>query len=371
MIPSERSHLFASAITHPGMTGKTNEDRYAVSAFRLEDEAHTPALFAIVADGVGGHQAGEVAAEIAVNTISHAIALSDGANPTETLEYAIIQAGEAIHIQSTKDEDQSGMGSTCVCVWIIGDQLFTASVGDSRIYLLREDKITQLTVDHTWVQEALEHGIIQPEQARNHPRSHIIRRYLGSKKPVVPDLRLKLNPEENEAQAIANQGMKLLPGDQLILCSDGLSDLVEATEILGEMQNGTLSEALSSLVEMANRRGGHDNITILGLKIPAPDEIPSTVVEQKVISPKKSLPYLTCTFISMGLILIILFGAITIWYFSSQATTPTPNSATETAVPATFTLPPDETLPPSETPSPSDTPISATITAWPTTTDSP
>jgi protein phosphatase len=353
------------------MTGKTNEDRYAVSAFRLEDDEHTPSLFAIVADGVGGHRAGEVAAEIAVNTISHTIALSDGTNPKETLEYAIIQAGEAIHIQSTKDDEQSGMGSTCVCAWVIGDQLFIASVGDSRIYLVREDHIQQLTTDHTWVQEALEHGIIKPEQARNHPRSHIIRRYLGSKNHVVPDMRLKLTPDEDEEQAVANQGMKLLPGDQLILCSDGLSDLVEAKEILGVTQTGTLSEALSSLIEMANRRGGHDNITILAIKVPAADEVPNAVVEQKVLSPKQNLPYLTCAIISISLILIFLLGAMTIWYFGRQEATPTPTIRTETAIPATLTLPPDDPLLPTATLSPSDTPLSATITAWPTATDSP
>ena len=198
MIPSERSHLFTAAITHPGMTGKSNEDRYAISAYRLENDANTPSVFAIVADGVGGHKAGEIAAEIAVNTISHAIAVSDGVKPQETLEYAIIQAGDAIQRQSIKEESQRGMGSTCACVWIIGKQLYTASIGDSRIYLLRDGNIQQTTIDHTWVQEALDHGIIKPEQARNHPRSHIIRRYLGSKNAAIPDLRLKLSSEEND-----------------------------------------------------------------------------------------------------------------------------------------------------------------------------
>ena len=211
MIPSERSHLFVAAITHPGMTGKSNEDRYSVSAFRLDDEYSTPVVFAIVADGIGGHKAGEIAAEIAVNTISYFISESDGSEPEETLEYAIIQAGDAIQKQSLKDITQQGMGSTCACAWIIDDRLYTASVGDSRIYLLRNEGIRQITIDHTWVQEALDHGIIKPEQARNHPRSHIIRRYLGSKSTVVPDLRLKLSPEENEAQTLANQGTAAFP----------------------------------------------------------------------------------------------------------------------------------------------------------------
>ena len=256
MIPSERSHLFVAATTHPGMTGKVNEDRYSVSAFRLEDENNTSAVFAIVADGIGGHKAGEIAAEIAVNTISHIISESDGLDPKTTLEYAIIQAGEAIQKQSLKDASQQGMGSTCACAWVIDDQLYTASVGDSRIYLLRGNHIWQISIDHTWVQEALDHGIIKPEQARNHPRSHIIRRYLGSKNSVVPDMRLKLSPEENDEQAIANQGLKLVPGDQLLLCSDGLSDLVEDKEIQETLVGQDLSEATASLIDLANERGG-------------------------------------------------------------------------------------------------------------------
>jgi len=365
VIPSERSHLYASAITHPGMTGKTNEDRYAISAYRLEDDAHTPSLFAIIADGVGGHRAGEVAAEIAVNTISHAIAVSDGTDPQETLEYAIIQAGEAIHVQSSKDDDQRGMGSTCVCVWVIGDHLYIASVGDSRIYLLRGEKIQQLTIDHTWVQEALEHGIIKPEQARNHPRSHIIRRYLGSKSSVVPDLRLKLIPEENDAQAIANQGVQLLPGDQLLLCSDGLSDLVEDEEILAEFQKHTLSEALSSLVELANQRGGHDNITILALKVPSPDETPETIIEHQIPASQKALPWLTCAIISIVAVLIILLVVTGIWFFNRPEVTSTPSQIPTTDIPATLTLTLEE-IQATETLSPSETPPQATITPWAT-----
>ena len=302
MIPSERSHLFVAATTHPGMTGKSNEDRYSVSAFRLDDEFSTPSVFAIVADGIGGHKAGEIAAEIAVNTISYFISESDGSEPVETLEYAIIQAGDAIQKQSLKDITQQGMGSTCACAWIIDDRLYIGSVGDSRIYLLRNGVIRQITIDHTWVQEALDHGIIKPEQARNHPRSHIIRRYLGSKSTVVPDLRLKLSPEENEAQTLANQGLQLFPGDQLLLCSDGLSDLVEDTEIVETIKSSEMSTALSSLVDLANKRGGHDNITLVALKVPAPDETPETEIKLGLTPSKKAIPWLTCTIIGIAAI---------------------------------------------------------------------
>lgn len=365
MIPSERSHLFVAVITHPGMTGKVNEDRYSVSAFRLEDEGSTPAVFAIVADGIGGHKAGEIAAEIAVNTISHSISESDGSEPQDTLEYAVIQAGDAIQKQSVKDLTQQGMGSTCVCAWVIYDRLYTTSVGDSRIYLLRNGNIHQITIDHTWVQEALDHGIIKPEQARNHPRSHIIRRYLGSKSTVVPDSRLKLNPEETDVQALANQGMQLFPGDQLLLCSDGLSDLVEDHEIREALKLPEMSVAISSLVDLANERGGHDNITIVALKVPAPNETPNIEIHQDTPLQKSTLPWLTCVIIGIAVIFIFIIAALAFWLLNRPEISPNPTLLPDTSPPAVFTLTAVE-INPTETPIPSITPITATITPWPT-----
>ncbi len=269
MIPAKRAHLLVSASSHPGMSGKNNEDRFGVSAYRLEAPDDTPALLAVVADGIGGHRAGEVAAQLAVETISSIVAASDGSQPVRTLEEAIIRANEVIFTASESDTAQKGMGSTCACAWVIGDRLYTASVGDSRIYLLRSSAIRQLTVDHTWVQEAIDNGALDPEQARNHPNAHVIRRYLGSRQPVVPDFRLSLHPHEKESHAQANQGMQLLPGDQLILCSDGLTDLVDDQEILDEFNARPVEGALSALTRLANQRGGHDNITIVTLGAPA------------------------------------------------------------------------------------------------------
>ena len=351
------------------MTGKSNEDRYAISAYRLDNDGNTPAVFAIVADGVGGHKAGEIAAEIAVNTISHAIAVSDGINPQETLENAIIQAGNAIQKQSTKDESQRGMGSTCACVWVIGTQLYTASIGDSRIYLVRDGLIQQTTIDHTWVQEALDHGIIKPEQARNHPRSHIIRRYLGSKNAVNPDLRLKLSPEENDDSALANQGMQLLPGDRLLLCSDGLSDLVEDHEIRDTLVNSDLSTALATLVDIANKRGGHDNITILGLSVPAPDESPEKTIRLEHKPRPTLFPWMTCVVIGLLALAILLLGLASIWFFNRAGAQPTPTSALDTTLPTvTFMITPitPTEIVPTNTPIPSETPIQPTLTPWPT-----
>lgn len=274
MIPSQHSHIPVSAHTHPGMTGKNNEDRYAVSAFRLmpnrkNGQNHeTPALLAVLADGIGGHRAGEVASELAVNLITQRVAASDGSQPIETMRSAIQMASQEIRQQSQRGSDQAGMGSTCACAWIIGGRLYTATVGDSRIYLARGNNIQQLSTDHTWIQEALDYGILQPNEVAGHPNAHVIRRYLGSPNPPEVDTRLRLHPQEDDEEARANQGVQLQPGDFLLLCSDGLTDLVKDEEILNILHNEPLEQAVQALIDQANQRGGHDNITVVLMHAP-------------------------------------------------------------------------------------------------------
>jgi serine/threonine protein phosphatase PrpC len=268
MITVERAHLHVAAVSHPGMSGKNNEDRYSVSAYQIGSAHPVPSLLAIVADGIGGHRAGEIAAEIAIEKISEAVAAANGQQPINTLANALIQTSQAIFEQAEGNPDQQGMGSTCACAWIIDDRLYIANVGDSRVYLLRDHTTRQLTIDHTWIQEAIDHGVITPEEAHQHPNAHVIRRYLGSRQAVVPDMRLRLRPGEGDEQARSNQGMRLQPGDQIVLCSDGLTDLVETSEITTVLQRYPQNEGLQKLVEMANQRGGHDNITIVALQVP-------------------------------------------------------------------------------------------------------
>jgi len=266
---SETSPYLVAALTHAGMSGKNNEDRFGVSAFTLEDKANTPVLLAVLADGIGGHRAGEVAAEIAVETLSRVVAESEADKPREILHAAVLDASLDILAASQGQEDRLGMGSTCACVWLIGNRLFTVTVGDSRIYLMHNSHIRQISTDHTWVQEAVDYGLLQPEEMKNHPNAHVIRRYLGSVKPVVPDFRLKLEDGEREESALENQGMGLFSGDRLVVCSDGLSDLVEPEEIAAAFKDCSQDEAVQFLVDLANQRGGHDNITVIAIEIPA------------------------------------------------------------------------------------------------------
>lgn len=264
---TQRSHLNVATMTHAGMVGKNNEDRFTVSSYIGQEDR--PVLFAIVSDGIGGHRAGEVAAELAVNYILEKISESDGKRPLEIMESAIHTASQAIASRSASQADQFGMGATCACVWIEGNRLYTAYIGDSRIYLIRDGKIQRLTVDHTWVQEAIEKGVITPEQARDHPNVHVIRRHLGSVELPDVDFRLKLSGEDDDEQARKNQGTRLKFGDVLLMCSDGLTDLVWDDEILRLVTTrNALKSAAHDLVEQANERGGYDNITVVLIGVP-------------------------------------------------------------------------------------------------------
>lgn len=266
MIPVENAHLRVAAATDPGMKGKNNEDQYSVSAFKLPGTPAKSVLFAIVADGIGGHRAGEVAADIAVEMISDKVAFSDGSGPLETMQTAIIQASQAIYAQGSSSPDQIGMGTTVVCVWIEDDKLYAAHVGNSRLYLLRANKLYQLNIDHTWVKEAVDAGALTPEQARSHPHANIIRRYLGS--PTIPDVDTRIRTDRNAEYSEENQGFRLRPGDRLMLCSDGLNDMVVDRRIAEELKGEDLHEAAAELINAANLRGGKDNITVVLLEVP-------------------------------------------------------------------------------------------------------
>ena len=273
MIPSNQNHLDTSAITDTGSRGRLNEDSYQITSFTISDNDDTPVLLTVVADGIGGHKAGEIASRIAVETIVNAVAESDMSDPQWILKSALLEANHSITSEAAEDDERIGMGSTVACALIIDTALYIATLGDSRIYLIRDNIIRQLNIDHTWVQEALDVGVINSEEARSHPRRHLIRSYLGSSDPIKPDLRLYLADNENLEQAKANQGLPLLPMDQILLCSDGLSDLVADEEILDILQGGgTHDEQLQKLVDLANLRGGHDNITIVLLQSPG-DEL--------------------------------------------------------------------------------------------------
>lgn len=370
-----RSHLPVLAQTHAGMRGKNNEDRYGVTAFRLEDANRTPALLAVLCDGIGGHRAGEVAAEIAVNRISAAVAeFGESSDPTEVLQKAVISASQAIYQQAKSNHHQEGMGATCACAFIINRRLYLTNVGDSRAYLLRGGAIQQLTTDHTWIQEALEKGVLTPEQAEGHPNMHVIRRFLGSPQPPEADLRLHLAEGENDQAARANQGLLLKDGDLLLLCSDGLTDLVADEEIAEALYHQPLQDAADGLVQLANARGGHDNITLITIQVPrGPKE-------------KRRLP---AAWLLIGVAVMLIVGlAAAVWASGWLEPRPQPTAAPSPTVHITLELPGNLATQPSPQPfatstfpplptavlTPSATAPAAavaTFTPWPTNTRSP
>jgi protein phosphatase len=365
--------MLTAALSHQGMSGKNNEDRYAVTSFVLGEEDPTPVLFAIVADGIGGHRAGEVAAELAVNHITSIVAESDGKHPRKILKDAIQTTSTIIANYSDSEEAKQGMGATCACVWITGDRLYTAYVGDSRIYLLREGSIQQLTIDHTWVQEAIERRVITPDQARGHPNVHVIRRYLGSPEPPEVDFRLRLYDSEGDALSENNQGTQLHPDDVLLLCSDGLTDLVWNDEI-GEIirSKNTLKARAQELVDMANERGGHDNITVVLISAP----------KNMAELPHRKIPL---PWIIGGIVFILLsivvasFLTINLLRAINEATpTPTATSAPATSTPparvtqkATMTRPARNTSTVQPTATYHPVTIEPSYTPWPTNTTAP
>jgi PPM family protein phosphatase len=383
VIPTDHSQIRLAAATHPGMRGKNNEDRYGFRHFHINDKNHVSSTVAIVSDGIGGHRAGEIAAQIAVDTIYQTIEQSDASNPVETLRKAIVLASQKILQVSASDPKKRGMGATCACAWVIGNRLYTASVGDTRIYWIRGDKIHKLSTDHTWVQEAIDIGALSQDQAKDHPNAHVIRRYLGSPNDVIPDLRLRLNPHETDEQSEANQGFRLASGDMLFLSSDGLTDLVEDAEILSALRTKDLDKAVEGLVELANVRGGHDNITVIALEIkPKARKKPAVIPGNSKV--KRRIPAKAVPCLGLGALLLVSLLALGGFYWamtlSSVDATPTPTvsedvpplapvTSPSTPIPTVFqTIEPTHITPLAPTSTYTQPPTRPTYTPWPTST---
>lgn len=319
MIETEHAHLRYAADSHPGITGKQNEDRYGITAFKAVEPDRARSVLAVLCDGIGGHRAGEVAAEMGVRYITDTVAASEGSPPEETLSKAIIFASQMIYQASKADQGKIGMGATCACAWVIGGRLYTANLGDSRIYLLRKAHFVQLSTDHTWIQEAMDAGIINEKEGSSHPNAHIIRRYLGSKKSPEPDLRLWFYEGEDNEAARANQGLELQPGDLILLCSDGLTDLVSDDTIREVLTHYNLRKVPSILIRMANERGGHDNTTVILL------EASRKTLRKKGARKRKWLTGCLTALVVLSLIIASVLAGLR-WWTGRQDTLAAPTS---------------------------------------------
>ena len=233
--------------TDKGRVRSDNQDAYI--AGRISDNA----VFAVVCDGMGGANAGNVASENAVRHISEYIIRSyrdsmDISELEKTVRNAVTSANIELFDMSASEQSLSGMGTTAIIALIKDGESVIANVGDSRIYLVNEN-IKQLTRDHSVVQSLIESGKITPEDAKYHPRKNVITRAIGAEGSVTAD----------------SSVIRLNRGDSLLLCTDGLSNYLDDNEILSVFKNTDISAVPEALVEKANLNGGGDNITVVTL----------------------------------------------------------------------------------------------------------
>ncbi len=221
------------------------------------------ALF-LVCDGVGGHAAGDVASAIAVETLTSAYYAAAAATVEDSLRVAVTEANRRVLEEAAKRPAQNGMGSTCVCVALRGTHIGVANVGDSRAYLLRGDRLVQLSQDHSWIAEQVRSGMMNEQDARNSQFRNVITQALGGLEEVSPSVR----------------GQDLRAGDVLLLCSDGLTTMLEDREIMAFLQQyDDPQEACDALTDAANQRGGKDNISMIIARI---DDLGQPTARQQV-----------------------------------------------------------------------------------------
>ncbi len=231
------------SITDIGKKRKVNQDYVYTSENPI---GNLPNLF-IVADGMGGHNAGDFASKLTVETLLGEIADSFERNPVIILSKAIQTANGVIRKKAEEAPDMEGMGTTLVAATCLGKYLHVANVGDSRLYVVGKE-MRQITKDHSLVEEMVRIGTISHSEARNHPDKNIITRAIGAASEVEPDFFT----------------VELEEGDLVLLCSDGLTNMLEDEEIRMILNSGRdIVEQAQSLVDAANANGGRDNISVV------------------------------------------------------------------------------------------------------------
>lgn len=234
------------SITDTGVTREMNQDYYFATDTNL---GNLPNLF-IVADGMGGHKAGDYASRHTIERVVASISRNSSDEPVTIIQEAISKANELLVAESNEDETKSGMGTTLVIATLVGDKLIVANVGDSRLYVI-SDMVRQITRDHSLVDEMVRLGELNPSEARSHPDKNIITRAIGAQKNVKADF----------------FEVELAKDDYILMCTDGLTNMVRDEEILDIVRSDKEPEAIAQkLVRLANDNGGRDNITVTIIK---------------------------------------------------------------------------------------------------------
>ena len=230
-------------------------------------------LLVMVADGMGGHNAGEVASTLAAETLETAFPNMQR-DPAETLKQAVVEANHRIHTESEASPERNGMGTTCTALLLQGNLAYSAHVGDSRIYLLRSGGIYLVTEDHSQVFEMVKAGVLTLPEARHHPDRNVITRALGR--------------QPNVEVAVWPQPMPVQPGDGFLLCSDGLCDVLEDDEMNSVASAHTAADACEELIRLAKSRGASDNLTVAVLKLVALHGASKASVDPDPLLPRES-----------------------------------------------------------------------------------
>ena len=260
-------HITAAGRTDVGVIRSGNEDSYLMIPDR--------GIF-VVADGMGGHAAGEVASEMAVRFVSRELdslrGLSDE-QVAERMRAAIRAANGAIFQRTLTEHDKRGMGTTVTSLVLYESRFLIGQVGDSRAYLLRDGKLSQITKDHSYVQEQVDAGYLTPEQARTHPYSNVITRCVGANSDVQPDIYVG----------------SVKPRDVFLLASDGLTGMLEDYQLAELLSPDRMpEEEVDSLIAEANRHGGLDNITAIIVEVDSIDPpAPDSVTTQQTAAPPR------------------------------------------------------------------------------------
>lgn len=247
-----RLHLDIGQRTDVGRRREHNED--ALGVYRPEHEADLErrGLLLLVADGMGGYAAGEVASRIAIETVSATYYGDSTGDVEDALGRALQLANEAVRLEASKSAERAGMGTTIAAAVICRGELAAANVGDSRVYLARGGELRQITRDHSWVAELIAAGKLTPEEAKRHPMRNVVTRSLGGR----ADVEVETYPRD-----------RLVPGDVVLVCSDGLWGMVPADRIREILEPLSAQAAADALITAANEAGGHDNISAIVCRV--------------------------------------------------------------------------------------------------------
>jgi serine/threonine protein phosphatase PrpC len=362
-----------------GRVREHNEDAVAAGDSTDPQKKHLGRLF-IVADGMGGYLAGEVASELAVETVLQEYYADSSAEPVACLQNALQAANHAVYSSAHSDRSRAGMGTTIVATALVGHKAYIASVGDSRAYVVHDDELVQITQDHSLVGEQIRAGLITKEQARTHPQRNVITRALGSQPVVTADI------FEGE----------LSDGDILIMCTDGLTGHVPDERLYGIVTQFPPDQAVERLIELAKQGGGTDNISVIIVRLGQPAPLPAAMVAAASTQtaaqaaktstvPAPPLPKrgISPVWIAVGAVLafmavatagVLAIGLGGIWLVRNEHTS-TPTVAPTAVLPDTPVAPTVESLPvatapvtsiPTATMTPTLTPMPLPPTAVPT-----